>query len=201
MFGFLKKKLKDAVSVFSRKAEIKEEAASEEELAEALREEQEAAEPVEVIEPLPEEQEPPTQSKSRAEQESSPAHTPPSGKEASTPRPAHSEREKSARPSRPAPSPTQQKKEQKKEHQKKEKKEGQTKEGQKKEELPRAPPAKPTPQSPQSGFFSRIKETFTKKTLSPEKFDELFWDLELALLESNVAVEVIEKIKADLKNE
>jgi fused signal recognition particle receptor len=37
--------------------------------------------------------------------------------------------------------------------------------------------------------------------LSEDKFDELFWDLELALLENNVAVEVIDKIKNDLKQD
>ncbi len=51
------------------------------------------------------------------------------------------------------------------------------------------------------GFFQKITETFTKVQLSEKKFEELFWDLELALLENNVAVEVIEKIKADLKEE
>ncbi len=51
------------------------------------------------------------------------------------------------------------------------------------------------------GFFQRITETITTKKISSEKFDELFWDLELALLENNVAVEVIEKIKDDLKSE
>lgn len=51
------------------------------------------------------------------------------------------------------------------------------------------------------GFFQRVRETLTKKQLSEEKFDELFWELELAMLENNVAVEVIEKIKHDLKDE
>ena len=51
------------------------------------------------------------------------------------------------------------------------------------------------------GFFASIKEKITTKTISAEQFDELFWDLELVLLENNVAVEVIEKIKNDLKSE
>ncbi len=55
-------------------------------------------------------------------------------------------------------------------------------------------------QEPQ-GFFGKLKEAFTKKTLSEEKFDELFWELEVAMLENSVAVEVIEKIKQDLKDE
>ena len=51
------------------------------------------------------------------------------------------------------------------------------------------------------GFFQKITETITTKKINAEKFDEMFWDLELALLENNVAVEVIEKIKADLKSQ
>jgi fused signal recognition particle receptor len=51
------------------------------------------------------------------------------------------------------------------------------------------------------GFFQKITETITTKKISAEKFDELFWDLELALLENNVAVEVIDKIKNDLKSQ
>lgn len=49
------------------------------------------------------------------------------------------------------------------------------------------------------GFFSRLKQAITTTKISAGKFDELFWDLELAMLENNVAFEVIEKIKADLK--
>ncbi len=55
--------------------------------------------------------------------------------------------------------------------------------------------------SEKKGFFQKITETITTKRISAEKFDELFWDLELALLENNVAVEVIEKIKVDLKSQ
>ena len=51
------------------------------------------------------------------------------------------------------------------------------------------------------GFFGRLKESITHKALSDEKFNDLFWELELVLLESNVALEVIEKIKDDLKKE
>jgi fused signal recognition particle receptor len=55
------------------------------------------------------------------------------------------------------------------------------------------------------GFFGRIKKavtgTVTDTKISEEKFEKLFWDLEVMLLENNVAVEVIEKIKTDLKKE
>ncbi len=51
------------------------------------------------------------------------------------------------------------------------------------------------------GFFGAISDAITKKTLSAEKFEEMFFDLEIALLESNIALEVIEKVKEDLKKE
>lgn len=50
-------------------------------------------------------------------------------------------------------------------------------------------------------FFGRFKEALTTRTISSEKFEDLFWDLELVLLESNVSVKVIERIKEDLKQE
>lgn len=49
------------------------------------------------------------------------------------------------------------------------------------------------------GIFSILKEKITKKELNEQQFEEMFWDLEMILLENNVAVEVIDKIKGDLK--
>jgi len=49
------------------------------------------------------------------------------------------------------------------------------------------------------GFFAKLKETFTTVKLSEDKFEKLFWELEVVMLENNVAVEVIEKIKDDLR--
>ncbi len=49
------------------------------------------------------------------------------------------------------------------------------------------------------GFFKKIKEKVTTKKISESKFDELFNELEMAMLENNVALEVIDKIKEDLK--
>ena len=46
---------------------------------------------------------------------------------------------------------------------------------------------------------ARIKERITTKRISDKEFEELFWELELALMENNVAVEVIDKIKEELK--
>ncbi len=53
----------------------------------------------------------------------------------------------------------------------------------------------------QKGLFSKIKQKVTTVQISEEKFDELFEELELTLLENNVALEVIEKIKDDLKED
>ena len=50
-------------------------------------------------------------------------------------------------------------------------------------------------------IFSKIKEKIVSKTLTTEEFEDLFWELELVLIENNVAVEVIERIKEDLKKE
>ena len=49
------------------------------------------------------------------------------------------------------------------------------------------------------GFFSKITEKLTTKSIDDEKFEKLFEDLEIVLLENNVALEVIDKIKEDLK--
>ena len=50
-------------------------------------------------------------------------------------------------------------------------------------------------------ILGKVKKAVTTKKLSEEKFDSLFWNLEMILLENNVAVSVIEKIKEDLKKD
>lgn len=59
----------------------------------------------------------------------------------------------------------------------------------------------PKEEAEKKGLFSKITETFTKFNITEEKFEELFWDLELVMLENNIAVEVIDKIKSDMKKE
>jgi len=49
------------------------------------------------------------------------------------------------------------------------------------------------------GFFERVGEVFTTKTLSEGKFEDIFSELEMAMLENNVALSVIEKIKKDMR--
>ena len=49
------------------------------------------------------------------------------------------------------------------------------------------------------GFFATVKEKILMQKISAEKFEELFFELEVTLLENNVAVAVIDKIKHDLQ--
>lgn len=49
------------------------------------------------------------------------------------------------------------------------------------------------------GFFARLTEKIATTKISEEKFEDLFSDLEMVLMENNVAMEVIGKIKSDLK--
>ena len=52
---------------------------------------------------------------------------------------------------------------------------------------------------PKKNIAQKIKEGLTTKKISESEFEDLFWNLEVALMENNVAVEVIEKIKDSLK--
>ena len=51
----------------------------------------------------------------------------------------------------------------------------------------------------EKGFLKKISEKITTRKISEEKFESLFSELEMALLENNVALEVIDKIKEDMK--
>ncbi len=62
------------------------------------------------------------------------------------------------------------------------------------------PEAEEPEEGSRKGFFGKIRESFTLKRLSESKFDDIFFELEIALLENNVAVEVIEKIRTDLRD-
>lgn len=55
------------------------------------------------------------------------------------------------------------------------------------------------PKEEKKGLFKVVQEKIKKKTLSEKQFDAIFWDLEVVLLENNVAVEVIDRIRGDLK--
>ncbi|MEM4245362.1 MAG: signal recognition particle-docking protein FtsY [Candidatus Nanoarchaeia archaeon] len=60
---------------------------------------------------------------------------------------------------------------------------------------------KEPPKEEKKGFFAKLTEKVTTTKISESKFNDLFWDLEVALMENNVAVEVIDKIKSDLKKD
>lgn len=49
-----------------------------------------------------------------------------------------------------------------------------------------------------TGFFGKLKAAVSSKKLSQEEFDELFSEMEIDLLENNVALDVVDKIRADL---
>lgn len=73
----------------------------------------------------------------------------------------------------------------------------------KEEEKPKEKREKPAEEAEEGkrGFFGKIADVFTTKVLSEQKFEELFWDLEVTLMENNVAISIIEKIKTDMKTE
>ena len=48
------------------------------------------------------------------------------------------------------------------------------------------------------GIFGKIKEKLVTKKITYAQFENIFYDLELILMENNVAVEVIDKVKSDL---
>ena len=53
----------------------------------------------------------------------------------------------------------------------------------------------------EKGFFKKITEKVTTKKISDEQFEDIFQDLQITLLENNVALDVVEKIKRDLKTD
>ncbi len=71
----------------------------------------------------------------------------------------------------------------------------------KKEEIQEEQKVEEKVEEEKKSFIGKIKEKITTTKISKEKFDELFWNLELIMLENNVATEVIDKIKQDLKSD
>jgi fused signal recognition particle receptor len=64
-------------------------------------------------------------------------------------------------------------------------------------------PKEPLPEKePQGGsFFSKLKTKLISSTLSQKQFDEIFQDLEILLLQNNVALEVVDKIRSLLSQD
>lgn len=53
----------------------------------------------------------------------------------------------------------------------------------------------------EAGFFSKLASKLSTSTLTQEQFDEIFPELEITLLENNVALEVVDKIHAELSKD
>ena len=51
----------------------------------------------------------------------------------------------------------------------------------------------------EKNLFKKFTTSITTRRITEEQFDSLFQDLEITLLENNTALEVVDKIKADLK--
>ncbi len=68
-------------------------------------------------------------------------------------------------------------------------------------QVPEKEKREPEKKEEETSILTKVKQTLTTKTINEEKFEKLFWELEVALLENNVSVKVIEKIKEDLKEE
>ena len=68
------------------------------------------------------------------------------------------------------------------------------------EDIPKEGPKVEEKPKEKLSFKEKLKKAVSKK-ISEKKFEELFWELEMGLLESNVAVEVIDKLKEGLKME
>ncbi|MBD3259420.1 signal recognition particle-docking protein FtsY [Candidatus Woesearchaeota archaeon] len=175
MFKFLKNKLKDAVGKFSKKVEEEVEEKAEERIEEPI-EEKEKIEQPEVKPEIKEEKKEEIKKEIKEE---------PAVKE---------EVKKEAKPEikKPEAKPEVKERPEIKEEIKKEKPKPELKEELKIiEEKPKE----------KKGFFKRIREGVVKTRLSDEKFNDLFWNLEIVLMENNVAVEVIDKVKDDLKKQ
>ena len=202
MFKFFKEKIKESLSSLTKKVdeegETVEEAKAPEETdkkeeAEKEQEEEKTEEP----EPeAPAEEETPEEEVKETPQEETPSTHPEDKEETGS----EKEREESVPETDETHTvglPAQEKEEEKKQEDTKEK-----------EERPAEPEDKPPepseeePEEPKKkGFFARLTESVSSKRLTQKKFDDLFWDLELAMLENNVAIEVIEKIKEDLSEQ
>jgi len=206
MFGFLKKKLQEAIAKFSKgaKAEVKEEKVEEKALIEAakLEEERLLREEVEEIPETPRQRA--QHEREEIERRTRPAEQPRPPSAKAVPKPEPRAKEPETRPTAEKPII--------KERLGVERRpviEGPAARVVIPERIVQPPVTPPIEEKrvveevaapeAQRGLFARLKETFTKKSLSPERFDQLFWDLEVTLLENNVALEVIEKLKADLK--
>ena len=195
MFGFLKKKLKDAVDKFTKKAEEEAEVVEEQ-----VEEKPEKKEVKKVEEPKPikkeKEKKPKKEKKVKEEKKEEPFEEKDEVEE--EPEPPLPKQEKKKEEKKGFFAKIFKKKEEPVEAEKEESIEGEeTQETQRVSGHQKSERFLSEPKS----ILEKLRSTVTTVTLSENKFNELFWDLEVSLLENNVAVEVIEKIKNDLKQD
>ncbi|MBU1203662.1 MAG: signal recognition particle-docking protein FtsY [Nanoarchaeota archaeon] len=175
MFKLFKKKLKDAINLFSKKAE--QETKEQEEVVEHPAKEVKEKTRKETTKQQKERKE---QKKEREKKE----------KKDKRKQEEKQKKEKHEPKQEPVIEPTEPEPQEKlEEPQREEEKEKQLKE------------EKHEPPKEKKSFFRKLKEKVTHTRITKEQFDKLFWDLEITLLENNVALEVIEKIKQDLEAE
>lgn len=206
MFGFLKDKLKSALSVFSNKADETSEEVTSEEILEVEEEKKDGSEKKKPVEKKDVKKEIKKREKKQEKTVEKKEEKEPEKKEEVPKVEEKSVWEKKetfvdgeekgffAKIKEKFVSPKEEIKEEVKEEIKKESRKEERKEEKFVEELPAEKVEE------KKGWFGVIKEKITTKIISADKFDELFWDLELVLLENNVAVDVIGKIKNDLKS-
>jgi fused signal recognition particle receptor len=179
MFGFLKKKLKSAISIFSKKVEEKaEETATPEDNVEAAIEKKKEDRKKKEVKEKPKKEV--KEKKEKVKEEKVKAKP---KKEEPIPEPI------------PEPEPKEEP------------------EPKKEEPIPEPEPKKEEPEPIEEeipvleekpvkkGIFGKIREKFTTTKINTSQFEEIFDEMEFALLENNVAVEVIDKIKHDLEKE
>ncbi|MBD3313810.1 signal recognition particle-docking protein FtsY [Candidatus Woesearchaeota archaeon] len=183
------------------------------ELAEAEKEQETKEEKKAHAEPEKKEAEKETPAAERAEQSEEPQKKGFFGKlkdrfshKEAEPEEKEEEKEEEDKKEKPAPEKAKAPEEKKKEAEKKaepaeekkaEVKEEPEEEEKEKEETEETPEAE---EPEKKGFFSRIRDAVSTKVLTEKQFEEMFFELEIALLENNVAMEVVDKIKQDMKD-
>ncbi len=195
MFNFFKDKLKKVLSKFSKKVEEEiEEAPKPEEIKEEVKEKPVEEKKKEVKEEPKKEKEE-TKEKEITKEEIKEKKKKPEEAEEKPKKEKREIKELKEEEKEVKEKPEEERKEPKEAEKIEEIREPEEKQEEIKEELVEEEPEK------KKGFFQKITEVISKKALSEKQFDDLFYDLEVVLMENNVALDVIEKIKQDLKQE
>lgn len=192
MFGFLKEKLKKTIGIFSKKVEeeVKEEKPVEEVKKEIIKE----------IKPVEKKEEAKVEEKKKEEVIKKEIKEKEQPKEENKEIKQEIKKEIEKKEVTPEVKVEVEKEEEKNEiKQEKEKKKEEIKEKELPKEVKKEIIKEEIREEPKEklGFFERI----VSKKIDSEKFEELFNDLEIALLENNVSVKVIDKIKENLKKD